>query len=81
MIKRIVKYFCLLLVCLPLSVCSDKNHSNFYENNFPSPSSSIEKNFSVKQDTSEQKENIKQIINLYNQQGLLVGANTYKNIL
>lgn len=79
MIKRIIKTFCLLLVFLSLSACSNGNHSNSSENNFSSHSSSIEKKFSVKQDTPEQKENIKQIINLYDQYGLLVEANTFND--
>ncbi len=79
MIKGIIKYLNLLLILLSLSACSDRNYSNSSEKNSSSNSSSIEKIFSIRQDTSQQRENTKQIISLYNQKGLLVEANTFND--
>lgn len=77
--KVIIKCICLLFILLSLSACSDKKCSNSPKKNISSCSSSIEKKFSLKQDTPKQKENIKQIINLYNQRGLLVEVYTFND--
>lgn len=77
--KVIIKCICLLFILLSLSACSDKKCSDSPRKNISSCSSSIEKKFSLKQDTPKQKENIKQIINLYNQRGLLVEVYTFND--